>query len=82
MTYFLTPTQQEYNAAYMVSEQLRHERLTHQNSIICEIELTPAGEPIPLMTMSRYRQQQLDAEVERCRRVLDIMNADEDFIPM
>lgn len=82
MTYFLTQTQREYSSDYVVSEQLRHERLDHQNSIICEIEKTPASEQIPLMTMSRYRQQQLDAEVERCRRVLDIMNADIDEIPM
>lgn len=69
MRWILTPTQQEYNASYKVQEQLRHERLERQVSLIDYQESTPSGEPAPSMTMDRYRKEVLNKEVERVRDI-------------
>lgn len=71
-------TDKDWTAQHLVNEQLRHERLARENSIISPIETTPAGEPIPKRSMSQHRQDQLQ---QQAKSVLDIMNTDNDFIP-
>lgn len=78
MRYILTITQREYNDSYIVQEHLRHERLDHENSLISPIETTPPGQPIPQRSMAQYREEQIQ---KQSRSILDLMNADDDFIP-
>lgn len=80
MKWSMSQTDVDARDAQLVSEQLRHERLDHQNSIIDQIEITPPNEPIPQMTMARYRRQKLDEEVVQNKSLLQVMG-DDDNIP-
>jgi hypothetical protein len=70
-----TQTDRDWDAAHRISEQLRHERLAREASIICPIETTPATESIPQLTMARHRQSLLDQQTQQLR---DIWTDDKD----
>lgn len=78
MQWWRTQTDRDWDAAHRISEQIRHERLERQASIISQIETTPANEPVPVMTMDRYRKDRQERELQS---ILDIMGNEPDEIP-
>jgi hypothetical protein len=74
-----TQTEKEWVESNKISEHLRHERLNHENSLISPIETTPPGQPIPQRSLAQYREEQIQ---KQSQSILDLMNADDDFIPM
>lgn len=69
MRWYQTSSDRDWDAAHLVNEQLRHERLERIASIISPIESTPLGEPTPPMTMDRYSKEVLNKEVEQVRSI-------------
>jgi hypothetical protein len=69
VNWILTPTQREYGAAYKISEQLRHERLAQEASLVDWQESTPLGEPTPPISMARYRKAMLDQQTQQLRDI-------------
>ncbi len=80
MTVFRTQTDRDWSAQHRIQESLRHERLERQASLVCLIETTAANEPVPRMTMQRYRRDQLNRQVQEIKSRLDIMSNEEDHI--
>lgn len=79
MRWYQTSSDRDWDASHRISEQLRHERLEREASIIDWQESTPLGEPTPPMTMDRYRKEVLNKEVEQVR---SIWGEDDSEIPM
>lgn len=68
-------TDKEWTAAHLINEQLRHERLAREASVVDWQETTPPGEPTPQISMDRYRQAQLE---QQTRQMRDIWQDDKD----
>lgn len=69
MNWLQNQTDRDWEAAHKINEQLRHERLEREASLIDWQESTPIGEPTPRMSMDRYRKEVLNKEVERVRSI-------------
>jgi hypothetical protein len=69
MRWYKSTTDKEWDASHRIAEQLRHERLAREASIICPIETTPLGDPAPPISMARHRQAQLDQQAKQLRDI-------------
>jgi hypothetical protein len=75
MTFLSTQTDCDWAAAHLINEQLRHERLSREASVVDWQETTPLGDPAPPISMARHRQAQLDQQAKQLR---DIWTDDKD----
>lgn len=71
MLWSQSQTDKDWAAQHMVNEQLRHERLAREASLVDWIETTPANEPLPKMSMARFRQEILDKQAEALKKALE-----------
>jgi hypothetical protein len=64
-----TQTDRDWAAAHLINEQLRHERLAREASVVDWQETTPLGDPAPPISMARHRQAQLDQQAKQLRDI-------------
>jgi hypothetical protein len=69
MTFLSTQTDCDWAAAHLINEQLRHERLAREASVVDWQESTPINEPTPPISMARYRQAQLEIQTQQVRDI-------------
>lgn len=74
MQWWKNQTDRDWDAQHAANESLRHERLFNQSMLLSEIELTPPNEPLPKMTMARFRHQKLEEETEKVRDIWKTYN--------
>jgi hypothetical protein len=69
MTFLSTQTDRDWAAAHLINEQLRHERLAREASVVDWQETTPLGEPAPPISMARHRKALLDQQTKQLRDI-------------
>jgi hypothetical protein len=69
MRWQYTSTDHDWHAQHLINESLHHEHLFHQSMLLSETELTPPTEPLPKLTMARWREQKLQEEAQQTRDI-------------
>jgi hypothetical protein len=72
MQYIYTQTDRDWQAQWKCMEDLRHERMEHEASLVCPREATPLGEEVPKSTMALHRAAKLKEEAERLKKSITI----------